>query len=75
MEDTFLNVYPKLSAADTNNPLNLTGLWLAHGDEPLLQQWLIDAMRSSWRAQNLAIKRVELVSSKTWQEVMGELNS
>lgn len=75
MEDTFLNVYPKLNSTEPNQNLNLTGLWLAHGDEPLLHQWLIDAMRLSWRAQNLAIKRVELVSAKTWYEVLGELNS
>ena len=75
MEDTFLNVYPKLSVADSGQSFNLTGLWLAHGDEPLLQQWLVDAMRRAWQAQNLAIKRIELVSSKTWQDVLGELNS
>ncbi|WP_296403549.1 DNA polymerase III subunit delta [Psychrobacter sp.] len=75
MEDTFLNVYPKLSSNETANAPNLTGLWLAHGDEALLQQWLIDAMRSSWKAQNLAIKRIELASAKTWQDVLSELNS
>ena len=75
MEDTFLNVYPKLSATGLEHNLNLTGLWLAHGDEPLLHQWLIDAMRNSWQSQNLAIKRVELVSAKTWYDVLGELNS
>lgn len=72
MEDTFLHIYPKLSTTDS---VNFTGLWLAHGDEPLLHQWLIDAMRQAWKVQNLAVKRIELVSSKTWQEVLGELNS
>ena len=43
MEDTFLNVYPKLSVAESGQSFNLTGLWLAHGDEPLLQQWLVPA--------------------------------
>ncbi|WP_227430056.1 DNA polymerase III subunit delta [Psychrobacter sp. I-STPA6b] len=72
MQDTFLNSYPKLLQANT--PI-LTGLWLAHGDEPLLTQWLTDAMRPHWRNQNLAIKHIDLISTKTWQDVLTELNS
>lgn len=72
MQDTFLNVYPKLLLPSNIRP---TGLWLGHGDEPLLQQWLIDAMRIIWQSQSLVVKRVELVSAKTWQEVLSELNS
>ncbi|PNK61327.1 DNA polymerase III subunit delta [Psychrobacter sp. FDAARGOS_221] len=75
MQDSFLNIYPKLTQVQADHNLNLTGLWLAHGDEPLLQQWLVDAMRRSWHLQNLAIKRIELVSAKTWLEVLTELNS
>ncbi len=77
MQDTFLNYYPKLMQTEaTAHPgLSLNGLWLAHGDEPLLHQWLIDAMRIQWRAQHLAIQRVDLVSVKSWHDVLGELNS
>ena len=32
-------------------------------------------MRPHWRAQNYAIKRIELVSVKSWQEVLSELGS
>lgn len=74
MQDTFLNVYPKLSSEQSAQNI-LSGLWLAHGDEPLLHQWLIDAMRTTWRSQNLAVQRIELLSVKTWQDVLGELNS
>ncbi|WP_019671816.1 DNA polymerase III subunit delta [Psychrobacter lutiphocae] len=75
MQDSFLNLYPKLEQHPSGQNLGLTGLWLAHGDEPLLQQWLVDAMRRSWNMQNLAIKRIELVSAKTWLDVLTELNS
>ena len=71
MQDTFIQVYPKLLQPS----IAVAGLWLAHGDEPLLSQWLIDALRPHWRAQNYAIKRIELVSVKSWQEVLSELGS
>ncbi|MGM8898589.1 MULTISPECIES: DNA polymerase III subunit delta [unclassified Psychrobacter] len=71
MQDTFIQAYPKL----LQPTVAVAGLWLAHGDEPLLSQWLIDAMRPHWRAQNYAIKRIELISVKSWQEVLSELGS
>ena len=71
MQDTFIQAYPKL----LQPRVAVAGLWLAHGDEPLLNQWLIDAMRPHWRAQNYAIKRIELISVKSWQEVLSELGS
>lgn len=71
MPDTFIQAYPKL----LQSSVAVAGLWLAHGDEPLLSQWLIDALRPHWRAQNYAIKRIELVSVKSWQEVLSELGS
>ena len=71
MQNTFIQAYPKL----LQSSVAVAGLWLAHGDEPLLQQWLIDALRPHWRAQNYAIKRIELISVKSWQEVLSELGS
>ena len=71
MQDTFIKAYPKLLQPS----VAVAGLWLAHGDEPLLHQWLIDALRPHWRAQNYAIKRIELISVKSWQEVLSELGS
>lgn len=71
MQDTFIKAYPKLLQPS----VAVAGLWLVHGDEPLLSQWLIDAMRPHWRAQNYAIKRIELISVKSWQEVLSELGS
>ena len=71
MQQSFIQAYPKLLQPS----IAVAGLWLAHGDEPLLQQWLIDALRPQWRAQNYAIKRIELISVKSWQEVLSELSS
>ena len=71
MQNTFIQAYPKL----LQSSVAVAGLWLAHGDEPLLSQWLIDALRPHWRAQNYAIKRIELISVKSWQEVLSELGS
>lgn len=71
MQESFIQAYPKL----LQSSVAVAGLWLAHGDEPLLSQWLIDALRPHWRAQNYAIKRIELVSVKSWQEVLSELGS
>ncbi len=71
MQDSFIQAYPKLLQPS----IAVAGLWLAHGDEPLLHQWLIDALRPHWRSQNYAIKRIELVSVKSWQEVLSELGS
>lgn len=71
MQDTFIQAYPKLLQPS----VVVAALWLAHGDEPLLSQWLIDALRPHWRAQNYAIKRIELISVKSWQEVLSELGS
>lgn len=71
MQQTFIQAYPKLLQPS----VAVAGLWLAHGDEPLLSQWLIDALRPHWHTQNYAIKRIELVSVKSWQEVLAELGS
>lgn len=71
MQHSFIQAYPKLRQPS----VAVAGLWLAHGDEPLLQQWLVDAMRPHWRAQNYVVNRIELISVKSWQEVLSELGS
>lgn len=71
MQQSFIQAYPKLLQPS----VAVSGLWLAHGDEPLLSQWLVDGLRPHWHEQNYAIKRIELVSTKSWQEVLAELGS
>lgn len=79
MQDSFLNAYPKLQnslqSQSGHSDISVAGLWLAHGDEPLLNQWLLDALRAIWQQQNYSITRVDLASVKTWQEVLSELGS
>ncbi|MFW2176361.1 MULTISPECIES: DNA polymerase III subunit delta [unclassified Moraxella] len=52
-----------------------TGLWLLHGDEDLLAQWLIERLQPQWQAHGMAVQRMDIVSAKSWQEVLAELNS
>lgn len=54
---------------------NIVGLWLVCGDEPLVQDWLIDAFRPIFNANRQVIQRLELTSPKSWQAVIGELSS
>ncbi|MDO4896125.1 MAG: DNA polymerase III subunit delta [Moraxella sp.] len=51
------------------------GLWLVHGDDPLVADWLIDACRPIWSKNNQIIKRMELSSPKSWHDVVNELSS
>lgn len=70
MQQRFLAILQSLAKTPA-----VSGLWLAHSDEPLTLQWLIDACRPSWRAHHQVIKRIELGSPKQWQEVINELGS
>lgn len=51
------------------------GLWLVHGDEPLMVQWLIDACRPIWQAHRQHVSRLELTSAKSWLTAESELAS
>lgn len=79
MQDSFIHAYPQLQhALASDSPctgVNSAGLWLAHGDEPLLTQWLLDALRRIWQREHYSISRVELLSAKSWQEVLNEMSS
>lgn len=71
MNQPFLSAYQQLS----QTPALATGLWLLHGDEPLLPQWLIEKLQPGWREANMPLQRMDITSSKSWQDIMGELNS
>lgn len=53
----------------------LTGLWLTVGNELLVQDWFVDAVRPMFHANHQAVKRLELTSPKHWQTVLDELSS
>lgn len=72
MQSRFLPTYQALKQGKQNR---LTGLWLLHGDEPLVLQWFIDACRPLWQNNHQTIKRLSLNSPKDWQAVTAELGS
>lgn len=71
MNQTFLRLYQQLT---TKQPA-VSGLWLAHGDEPLMSQWLLETLQPIWQKNGQMRQRIDLTSSKSWQSVLTELNS
>lgn len=59
-------------ASQIQNP---TGLWLIHGDEPLVASWLMDGWRTHWTAQQVERKRVDMKSAKSWVEALSEFDN
>lgn len=51
------------------------GGWLLYGDEPLLQQNLLDAFRQYWHMQNIERQRFDLTSVNDWKLVLNALDS
>ncbi len=75
MNQSFIHLYSQLNKSDQMPTQMARGLWLAHGDEPLMTQWLVDGLRPIWQKNGQNIQRIELVSSKSWYEVLAELDS
>ena len=71
MQYQFLQAFQQLKTMQSP----ATGLWLLHGDEDLLAQWLIEKMTPNWHHANMSITRMDIVSAKSWQEILAELNS
>lgn len=72
MQERFLSFYGKVKSDHAPPAL---GLWLLHGDEPILENWLIDALKPRWQQQGQLVKRMELYSVKSWHDVIGELSA
>ena len=51
------------------------GAWVLHGQEPLLEQNLIDAFRASWHKQDIERQRYDISSVSDWKTVFNALNS
>ena len=49
--------------------------WIMHGQEPLLEQNLIDAFRKSWNIQEVERQRFDISSVSEWKNVFNALNS
>ena len=51
------------------------GAWVLHGQEPLLEQNLLDAFRQHWQAQGIERQRYDLGNVSDWKTVFNALNS
>lgn len=71
MQHSFLAAYEL--AKQSSYPA--TGLWLLHGDDTLLAQWLIERLQPQWQAQQMVIQRFDITGAKAWPEILAELNS
>lgn len=71
MQERFLPFYGRVASGNVRT----VGLWLMHGDEPILESWLIDALKPIWQNGGQLVKRMELYGVKSWQEVIAELSA
>ena len=53
----------------------MKGVWLLHGDEPLLAQSLLDQCRKEWKVLDIERHRVDLTSSSDWKDALGQLDN
>lgn len=51
------------------------GVWVMQGQEPLLEQNLLDALRRHWQSQEIERQRYEIQSVQDWKNVFNALNS
>lgn len=51
------------------------GAWVLHGQEPLLEQNLLDAFRKSWNVREIERQRYDISSAADWKNVFNALNS
>ncbi|OJU88731.1 MAG: DNA polymerase III subunit delta [Acinetobacter sp. 38-8] len=51
------------------------GAWIIHGQEPLLEQNLLDAFRKSWQQHEVERQRYDISSINDWKNVFNALNS
>ncbi|WP_269913734.1 DNA polymerase III subunit delta [Acinetobacter sp. HY1485] len=54
---------------------NATGAWILHGQEPLLEQNLLDAFRKEWHSAQIERQRYDIQNMSDWKTVFNALNS
>lgn len=52
-----------------------TGVWVIYGDEPLLEQNLIDSFRTYWQHHQIERQRYDISHINDWKNVFTALNS
>ncbi|WP_445114949.1 DNA polymerase III subunit delta [Acinetobacter sp. WZC-1] len=51
------------------------GAWILHGQEPLLEQNLLDSFRHSWQQHDIERQRFDISNVSDWKSVFNALNS
>ena len=51
------------------------GVWIMYGQEPLLEQNLLDAFRKHWQQQEIERQRYDISNVNDWKNVFNALNS
>lgn len=51
------------------------GAWILHGQEPLLEQNLLDVFRKNWNQHEVERQRFDINSVSDWKNVFNALNS
>ncbi|TCM66822.1 DNA polymerase III delta subunit [Acinetobacter calcoaceticus] len=51
------------------------GAWIMHGQEPLLEQNLLQAFREHWQHKDIERQRIDVQSVSDWKNVFAALNS
>lgn len=54
---------------------NAKGAWIIHGQEPLLEQNLLDQFRQDWQQHDIERQRYDMNSVHDWKNVFNALNS
>lgn len=54
---------------------NAKGIWVMYGQEPLLEQNLLDAFRQHWLQQDIERQRFDISSVSDWEKVFESLDS
>ncbi|SDB81037.1 DNA polymerase III subunit delta [Acinetobacter boissieri] len=54
---------------------NAMGAWILHGQEPLLEQNLLDQFRKYWQNQEIERQRYDIHNVNDWKQVFQALNS
>lgn len=54
---------------------NSMGVWILHGQEPLLEQNLLDQFRQYWQNQAIERQRYDIQNVNDWKQVFQALNS
>lgn len=70
VQTNFLTAYQQLKTQD-----HITGLWLLHGDDPLVLDFFVEALRPIFKKNNQLIKRVTLSAALPLSQVLGELSN